>query len=259
MRRSISAFAGLLLLCCPMAAAETATGAPRVATADMAVNVATLAGGRLVITGTTASVGVLIRIEGTNFSTRSNQEKKFSFNVPLRVPDCTVRVAGGSSRLALQVANCGLQGEPGPAGPIGARGATGMRGPPGPKGPTGPEGPVGPEGPSGPVGDSGPTGPKGGHGIFAGSVLREKTCGASGTFGAEYSCAVSCNIGERGFFALFEARSGGSNEPDSYGRLIPSLNSAQPGMSYVERTEIVPFFYLFTPYIKVFLLCISRS
>jgi hypothetical protein len=48
----------------------------------------------------------------------------------------------------------GVQGDPGPAGPIGATGPTGPMGATGPAGPTGPMGATGPAGPAGPAGTS---------------------------------------------------------------------------------------------------------
>ena len=98
-------------------------GEPPTATADFDATVVTMSGKRLVITGTTASVSVVVRIAGTPFSTRSTTQKTFRFNVPYSPPTCIVTLATDLSQRRFLVADCGPRGEQGVQGPVGARGA----------------------------------------------------------------------------------------------------------------------------------------
>jgi hypothetical protein len=137
----------------------TQAGTPR-----LTLKVVTLAAGKLVITGTAAAPGVLVKIVGTRFQTRANARKQFSFNVDYRTPNCRITLASPTGTLGLLVSDCGPQGVQGKRGPIGITGARGPTGPQGPTGETGPQGAQGPQGPQGPVGAMGAQGPQGAEG-----------------------------------------------------------------------------------------------
>ena len=170
-------------------------------TSGVTVTVATLAGGRLVITGT-AQPGKVVTILSTNFKATADAQRRFSFNVDFRTPDCRVYLVTNSGWEGLNVANCGPVGLlnrgawlvstsyaqndvvlfagsswialrankaklPGTAAAAAdwqvlvARGAVGLQGPAGSQGVSGPQGPAGPAGPAGAVGQTGPQGPAG--------------------------------------------------------------------------------------------------
>ena len=147
------------------------TGTPRLTIATAAIIV-----GKLVIVGKASSPGIVVGIEGTDFTDTANAEKLFSFNVDYRTPDCRVTLTTNTGSLELMIGMCGPQGERGPEGAQGIMGPTGPqgeRGPPGetgaqgPQGETGPRGevgaagPPGSQGPAGPAGETGPQGPQG--------------------------------------------------------------------------------------------------
>jgi hypothetical protein len=75
-------------------------------TSRLNVDVVTLAGGRLVITGTAAVAGQAISIKTTNFKTVADAQRRFSFNVDFRTPDCRVNLVSNTYSVALLIADC---------------------------------------------------------------------------------------------------------------------------------------------------------
>lgn len=188
----------------PIATAQPApiTITSQAGTAGVTVNVATLAGGRLVITGTATSVGQVVSIKTTKFRTAADSQKRFSFNVDFRTPDCRVYLATNTGWLGLQIGNCGPVGVVNRGFWSAARAyvqndivssagvawiarrantnkqpglptttsdwqllvARGARGAEGIAGPRGPAGLEGERGPQGPAGPPGPAGPQGSTG-----------------------------------------------------------------------------------------------
>ncbi len=186
----------------------------------MTINVVTLAAGRLVITGTAASAGQVISIKTTNFKATANSQKRFSFNVDFRTPDCRVYLATKTDWVGLAIANCGPVGTvnrgfwsaalayvrndmvssdgatwiarranknkkpglPTTTTDWQALAARGAQGVPGPKGLTGPAGPQGAQGLTGPAGAGGPPGPQGSTGL-AGAAGPSGPQGSAGPAG----------------------------------------------------------------------------
>jgi hypothetical protein len=89
-------FASLLLI--PPAAA----GDP-----GLSIDVATIAAGKLVITGSASGPGVVVKIRGTNLKATADALSKFSFNVGYRTSDCEVWLQTSTGRLRVLVSNCG--------------------------------------------------------------------------------------------------------------------------------------------------------
>jgi hypothetical protein len=174
--------------------------ATRADTSGLTVDVVTLAGGRLVVTGTTAKRNQLVRIPGTHIRTRSDELKRFSFNEDYRTPDCRITLATGTGAVELMIAQCGPHGvrprgvwratksytqddlalfrgstwralresagkrpdrSPEDWQLFAARGEPGPRGPAGPAGPQGAAGLPGADGAPGEKGDPGDPGPAG--------------------------------------------------------------------------------------------------
>ena len=198
-KRFIAALLVAALTAWPAHAAAPSAAEPPTATADFDATLLTMSGNRLVITGTTASVSVLVRIAGTSFSTRSTTEKRFSFNVAYSPPTCVVTLATDLSQRRFLVANCGLRGEQGVRGLVGTRGVAGPRGPVGPQGPAGAAGPR-IAGPRGPVGDRGAIGNSGQEGVFAGAVRQHVRCNSTNPY--TLVCSARCAAGERGLCTL---------------------------------------------------------
>jgi hypothetical protein len=153
----------------------TTTGTPGITIATAAI-----VGGRLSIVGAASSPGIVVGIEGTNFTATANAQKLFSFYVDYRTPDCRIRLTTNTGSLGLMIGMCGPEGPAGEPGPQGIMGPTGPQGNPGPQGPqgapglTGAQGPVGPQGEQGlegPQGPAGPQGPQGAQGIPGSSGL----------------------------------------------------------------------------------------
>src|SRR4051812_30750332 len=96
--RIMSAMVSALILSSPAHATSTfeleeAEPVPMfstIGTPRIAVNVAKLAGGRLVITGHAASAGQVVGIRSTTFKVAADKDKRFSFNVDFRTPDCRI-------------------------------------------------------------------------------------------------------------------------------------------------------------------------
>src|SRR4051812_16007502 len=84
------------------AASATTTG-----TSGISVSVVTLAAGKLVITGTASTAGVQVRIQGTSITATADAQKKFSFNVDYRTPDCALTLATSTGTLGVLISDCG--------------------------------------------------------------------------------------------------------------------------------------------------------
>jgi hypothetical protein len=181
----------------PSAAIVSQAGNPRIAVEAVALH-----GGRLVIRGTAASAGMLVRIGGTTLQVRADASKAFGFDVLRRPSDCRVTLQTDTGSLGLLIADCGPGTVPRGAWAAGvsygtndlasfngstyrarranrgkrpnanpadwqifaAQGATGPRGPKGIAGPRGPQGVAGLTGPQGEQGPRGEPGPKGATG-----------------------------------------------------------------------------------------------
>jgi hypothetical protein len=181
-----------------LAVALITTGAPAYAQ-NITINDAKIAGGKLVVTGTSVSAQTRITLD-RQFNATSNPAKAFAFNLVYLPPDCIVELTDAASAakptLAV-VANCAPRG----INPMGAWSAatkyrTGdlvtwlgstwrtkkdnrnrspsaypglweefaAKGDNGAAGSPGATGPRGPRGAAGPQGDTGPTGPQGPQG-----------------------------------------------------------------------------------------------
>lgn len=140
-----AALAAIAVLPLPAGAAESPTpAAEKPGTAGLVIETATITGGRLVITGTSARGGATIKIDGTRLETKAKKDKSFALEVVFVPPDCVATLVVKNKRQTVAVANCGPEGPAGPRGPVGPQGATGARGAIGPQGPQGPQGPAGP-------------------------------------------------------------------------------------------------------------------
>ena len=174
------------------------TGTPRVAIATAAI-----IAGKLVIVGRASSPGIVVGIEGTDFTDTANAEKLFSFNIDYRTPDCRVTLTTNTGSLELMIGMCGPQGERGPEGAQGIMGPTGPqgeRGPPGEmgaRGEVGVAGPQGPQGEPGPRGEAGVAGPQGLQGP-AGPAGETGTQGPQGPAGTEGPAGPPGPIGPEG-------------------------------------------------------------
>jgi len=164
------------------------------ATAAIVVSDAKIQGGKLIVTGSTASANQSIKLDN-RFTIKSNGAKVFAFSIGNYLPpDCVVDLAAGADRATAVVADCGPTGlTPRGAWASGTayvandlvtfgqstfrakNGNTGKQPDTSPAiweifvakgdvGSTGPTGNAGAAGPIGPVGNKGPAGPKGATG-----------------------------------------------------------------------------------------------
>ncbi len=165
--------------------------------ADVTITDAKIAGGKLVVTGTTLTANMNLTLDD-EFTAKSNAAKAFTFSVVYVPPDCIVAVnkTGSTVKKQAVVANCAARS----LNPQGAWTATTTyvtndivtqlgsvwrakrnnrnrppsagadwekfvsKGDPGAAGATGPAGPAGATGAAGPTGETGPTGPTGATG-----------------------------------------------------------------------------------------------
>jgi hypothetical protein len=98
---ALSASAAALL------AAETVMGgAAAIAAANLTIQTATIQSGRLIITGTAAAAGTVVKIHGTAFQSVANSQKQFAFNVIFRTPDCIVVLTSPTGALNVLVDRC---------------------------------------------------------------------------------------------------------------------------------------------------------
>jgi len=150
---------------------ETAQPGP----AGLVIKTAKITGGKLLIAGTAAKAGIVIRVEGHPRTTTVKPNKTFRLSLGWFPADCRVTLAVGARRQPVLIEGCGPTGAVGPAGSAGARGPTGARGPAGPHGAAGARGTSGATGKTGKTGPQGPPGPTGPTGIvttvsFAGFI-----------------------------------------------------------------------------------------
>jgi hypothetical protein len=185
---------------------------PGMAAANLAIQTATLQSGRLVITGTAAAAGTVVKIQGTSFESVANAQARFSFNVVFRTPDCIVVLTSPTGALTLLIDRCApgvrsrgpwvdtvqyqrgdlvlfsgstwralranIDKQPGGQTSNLDWQVFAARGPTGPQGLRGPVGPEGDQGDPGPKGDIGPQGPRG----FKGDPGSDGDDGDSGIF-----------------------------------------------------------------------------
>jgi hypothetical protein len=167
---------------------------------QIAVSTAAIAGGRLVIIGTANAAGRQVMIAGTSFRTSANAQKRFSFNIDYRTPDCQVTLQTSTGTLRVMVGSCGPVGvvyrgawngtasyvrndvasldgsswialrtsrnkRPGAAASAADWQLLAAKGAAGARGAVGVQGPAGPEGPIGPEGPAGQVGAAGPPGL----------------------------------------------------------------------------------------------
>jgi hypothetical protein len=222
-----------------IAAALCAAASASSAAADISVSMAMIANGNLKVFGQLSpphAAGISL---DEKYSTRSDQEGRFSFQIPYHPETCVVTLKSDAASRQAVVGYCsqahfvrvvavtekpapmmpaantpkgevgprgpqGVAGPQGPEGPQGERGSKGDQGPAGPAGPPGPAGPAGPKGEKGDKGDRGPPGPAGpeGKAAAAASALRVQVeeCATGGR------CVASCGPEE---FAVNGTCSGG--------------------------------------------------
>lgn len=125
---------------------------------------ATIAQGRLQITGKASKPGAVVTIAGTAFKTKAKADGSFALSVLHRPETCKVELRAAGGKAVVAVAACTPKGALGPVGPTGPRGATGAVGPAGSAGFSNARGPTGDDGPAGPTGNTGPAGPTGAPG-----------------------------------------------------------------------------------------------
>ncbi len=98
--RALAALPLALALLTGSSAANVQTGTP-----GLTISVATIAAGKLVITGTASSPGIVVAIVGTTLKATADAQKKFSFNVDYRTPDCRVTLSSSSGATVLGTLN----------------------------------------------------------------------------------------------------------------------------------------------------------
>jgi hypothetical protein len=81
-------------------------GSAAIAAANLTIQTATIQSGRLIITGTAAAVGTVVKIHGTAFQSVANSQKQFAFNVVFRTPDCIVVLTSPTGALNVLVDRC---------------------------------------------------------------------------------------------------------------------------------------------------------
>lgn len=178
----------------------------RVDAADIVISDARIAGGALIVSGTTAHASAAITLDG-QFKATSNAKKAFSFKLPYLPPDCMVELRTGTQApLKAVIANCAPRGlnatgawaatttylendlatslgstwralkknlnkspskNPSYWQQFAAKGNDGAPGAAGPQGPKGATGARGPQGETGPAGERGGTGAQGPAGIVS--------------------------------------------------------------------------------------------
>ncbi len=172
--------------------------------ADVTITDAKIAGGKLVVTGTTATASMPLTLDDT-YSGKSNGAKAFTFSLVYLPPDCIVAInkTGAAAKTQAVVANCAARGlnaqgawnnttgyltndvvtqlgsvwralkdnkgKSPSANPTAwekfvQKGDTGAAGAEGPAGAAGAAGGTGPQGPAGAAAEAGATGPQGAAG-----------------------------------------------------------------------------------------------
>jgi hypothetical protein len=105
------------------------------ALAEVQVIQASIAEGRLIVTGQVAGEGEVSLDD--RFTTKPDDAGKFEFRLPYHPATCMIRLKSAEDTFEAVVANCG---QAGPRGEAGAAGPQGVAGPPGEAGPVGPPG-----------------------------------------------------------------------------------------------------------------------
>src|SRR4051812_47003552 len=95
-----------LALLCALAGSPAFADQFIAATAGLAVSKAALAGGQLVVVGSSAP-RVRVRILRSSASTFADAKGAFSFHVLFRTDDCRITLATNSTYLTVLVADCG--------------------------------------------------------------------------------------------------------------------------------------------------------
>ena len=76
-------------------------------TSGLTLSTAAITQGRLVITGTAASPGTVVALEGTPFRATADAQRRFSFSLDYRTPDCRVTLRTSTGTLAVLIGQCG--------------------------------------------------------------------------------------------------------------------------------------------------------
>ena len=79
-------------------------------TVDLAVKVATITAGRLIIIGSTTRAGTDVAIANTSIHVKSDTTRLFRFDANYRTPDCVVDLKTQSGKLSVLVSDCAPQG-----------------------------------------------------------------------------------------------------------------------------------------------------
>ena len=231
----LSALSTILIVLAGQALAGAIPPQSTVGTPGISLKTAALVGGKLVISGTASSIGVVVRIRDTAFQAKANAQKTFRFDVLYRTPDCRVTLETSTGALTAMISACAPGvvprgawsasaryaagdlvldngstfralranvGKPPHASRLewqtfAARGAVGLRGPQGAQGAQGAQGPAGPTGAKGDIGLTGPAGLKGDPGP-AGLAGAKGEIGPAGPTGAKGEAGPAGPAGPRG-------------------------------------------------------------
>jgi hypothetical protein len=196
-------FVGLALAINGVAWGASEATAAKQSADPLVISKASIEGGKLVITGTTAATSAQVTLDN-GVAVTTSVSKKFSFEILYLPEDCFVELKVAAFTKTAVVANCGPKGvvprgtwsnlndyviddvvtfegsswraiadntgkqpsnNPSAWQVFAAKGEPGEPGPAGgPQGPQGPQGIQGPQGPIGPIGATGPAGPTGAAG-----------------------------------------------------------------------------------------------
>jgi hypothetical protein len=99
--RVASAFSALLF-----SLGMAAGGSEAIAAANLTIQTATIQSGRLIIAGTAAATGTVVKIDGTTFQAIANAQKQFAFNVAYRTPDCIIVLTSPTGALRVLIERC---------------------------------------------------------------------------------------------------------------------------------------------------------
>lgn len=151
-------------------AAQAAGKDPAAGTAGLTIDTAEMNAGRLLIAGTAAKAGQVVKIDGRTNEATADKTGAFRFSLRWRPDDCVVKLVAGTQQQRVLVGGCGPTGETGKTGPTGAAGARGAQGAKGAQGAQGPVGATGATGPTGAAGAAGATGAAGPDGPIIGTI-----------------------------------------------------------------------------------------
>ena len=150
--------------------AAMAGKSPVAGSAGLTIDTAELSEGRLLIAGTAAKAGQVVKIEGRTNEATADKTGAFRFSLRWRPDDCAVKLVVGTQQQKVIVGGCGPTGETGATGPNGAPGARGAQGATGAQGARGPVGVAGATGPAGPAGATGARGTGGTNASVLGMI-----------------------------------------------------------------------------------------